>query len=81
MSGNLFQGWAPAIGGLHVLGGGLGIAFGVGRLAAPTGITQVGGIILVSHGSGTVAASFRTLWHGQVQRALAQKAFAVCHDT
>lgn len=73
MGDSLSPGWARAIGAMQVLGGGLEVALGVGGLAAPTGVTQVGGIILVAHGGDTVIAGFRTLWHGQVQRSLTQQ--------
>lgn len=74
MGDELSPGWARAIGAMQVLGGGLEVAFGIGGLAAPTGVTQVGGVILVAHGSDTVVAGFRTLWHGQVARSVTQQA-------
>jgi hypothetical protein len=73
MGDELSPGWARAIGAMQVLGGGLEVAFGLGGLAAPTGVTQVGGIILVAHGSDTVVAGFRTLWHGQVAHSYTQQ--------
>jgi hypothetical protein len=36
-------------------------------------VTQVGGIILVAHGSDTVVAGFRTLWYGNVARTFTQQ--------
>ncbi len=39
----------------------------------PTGVTQVGGVILIAHGSDTFVAGFRTLWTGQVQSSLTQQ--------
>jgi len=73
MSDELSPGWTRAIGAMQVLGGGLEVAFGAGGLADPTGVTQVGGIILVAHGSDTVVAGFRTLWHGRVERSFTQQ--------
>jgi hypothetical protein len=74
MADELSPVWARAVGGLQILGGGLEVAFGVGGLAAPTGVTQVGGIILVAHGGDTVIAGFRTLWHGRVERSFTEQA-------
>ena len=61
------------VGGIQVIGGALEIALGAGGLAAPTGVTQVGGVILIAHGADTVVAGFRSIWSGQTQSTLTQR--------
>ena len=60
----------------QVAGGALEIALGAGGLAAPTGVTQVGGVILIAHGSDTLIAGFRSIWTGDVQSTLTQQGAA-----
>jgi hypothetical protein len=50
------------VGVIQVVGGGLEVALGVGAVGLPTGVTQVGGVILIGHGADTVIAGFRSLY-------------------
>jgi hypothetical protein len=61
------------VGGIQVIGGALEIALGAGGVAAPTGVTQVGGVILIAHGADTVVAGFRSMWYGAPQSTLTQR--------
>jgi hypothetical protein len=54
------------VGVVQMVGGALEIALGAGGLAAPTGVTQVGGVILIAHGADTFLAGFRSIYYGQV---------------
>jgi len=72
-TGEVTWSWGPRIAGtLQVVGGALEVALGVGGVAVPTGVTTVGGIILIAHGSDTIIAGFRTLWSGEIQHSLTQ---------
>jgi len=61
------------VGAIQLIGGGLEIALGVGAVGAPTGVTQVGGVILIAHGADTMVAGFRSLWNGQVSHTYTQQ--------
>lgn len=61
------------IGVVQVAGGALEVTFGSGMMAAPTGITQVGGVILIAHGGDTIIAGFRSIWTGQLQSSGTQQ--------
>jgi hypothetical protein len=39
----------------------------------PSGITQVGGVILIGHGADTIVAGFRSIYSGQVQQSFTQQ--------
>ncbi|MBR0641345.1 DUF4225 domain-containing protein [Plastoroseomonas hellenica] len=58
---------------LQMVGGGLEIALGAGGVAAPTGVTQVGGVILIAHGADTVVAGFRSITSGEVKSSFTQQ--------
>lgn len=64
---------ARAVGAIQILGGGLEIALGVGGIVTPEPLTTVGGVILVTHGSDTVVAGFRSLFYGEVQQSFTQQ--------
>lgn len=61
---------ARVVGSVQILGGALEIALGAGGIATPTGVTQVGGVILIAHGSDTLIAGFRSILTGEVQQSL-----------
>ena len=61
------------VGVVQMAGGALEIALGAGGVATPTGITQVGGVILIAHGADTFVAGFRSVLSGQVQQSLTQQ--------
>jgi hypothetical protein len=58
---------ARAIGLTQVAGGGFEAMLGFGMTAVPTGVTQVGGVILILHGGDAIVAGFRSLWTGEIQ--------------
>ncbi|HKP58225.1 MAG TPA: hypothetical protein VJV78_15970 [Polyangiales bacterium] len=60
------------VGALQVVGGVLEVGLGVGGVAVPSGVTTVGGIILIAHGSDTIIAGFRTLMDGEVAHSYTQ---------
>ncbi len=62
------------IGLLQVVGGGIEIAAGAAGIAAPTGVTQVLGVIAVVHGADTASTGLMTLWTGEVQKTLTEQA-------
>jgi hypothetical protein len=64
------------VGVVQVVGGALEIALGAGGVVVPSGVTQVGGVILIGHGADTVIAGFRSIYSGQVQQSLTQKGAA-----
>ena len=57
---------ARLVGAVQVLGGGLEVALGIGGAIMPEPATTIGGVILIAHGSDTIAAGFRSLWYGEV---------------
>jgi hypothetical protein len=61
------------VGAIQMVGGVLEIALGVGGVAAPTGITQVGGVILIAHGADTFLAGFRSMYYGEVSNTYTQQ--------
>jgi hypothetical protein len=61
------------VGVVQMVGGALEIALGAGGLAAPTGVTQVGGVILIAHGADTFLAGFRSIYYGQVSSTYTQQ--------
>jgi hypothetical protein len=61
------------VGALQMAGGGLEIALGAGAAAAPTGVTQVGGVILIAHGADTVVAGFRSIRSGEAKTTFTQQ--------
>src|SRR5665213_2385058 len=64
---------ARVVGVVQMAGGALEIALGAGGMAAPTGVTQVGGAILIVHGADTFLAGFRSIYHGQVATTFTQQ--------
>jgi hypothetical protein len=65
--------WGPRlVGALQLVGGVLEVGLGIGGVAVPSGVTQVGGVILIAHGSDTIIAGFRTLWDGEVKQSFTQ---------
>ncbi len=62
-----------AVGGIQVLGGGLELVLGASMSVVPEPLTTAGGLILVVHGSDTIIAGFRTLWHGEVKESFTQQ--------
>ena len=66
-----FRPWAVGL--MQMAGGGLEILLGAGGVATPTGVTQVGGVILIAHGADTFNAGFRSIHSGQVQRSFTQQ--------
>ena len=66
-----FRPWAVGL--MQMAGGGLEILLGAGGVATPTGVTQVGGVILIAHGADTFIAGFRSIHSGQVQRSFTQQ--------
>ena len=64
---------ARAVGAIQIIGGGLEVALGVGGIIAPEPATTIGGVILVAHGTDTIVAGFRSLWHGEVQASVTQQ--------
>lgn len=64
---------ARTVGVVQMVGGALEIALGVGGVATPTGITQVGGVILITHGADTFVAGFRSIFTGEVQRSFTEQ--------
>ncbi len=60
------------VGVVQVVGGALEIALGAGGVVVPSGITQVGGVILIGHGADTIVAGFRSIYSGQVQQSFTQ---------
>lgn len=64
------------VGVIQMAGGALEIALGAGAFATPTGVTQVGGVILIAHGSDTFIAGFRSIWSDQVQQSFTQQGAA-----
>jgi hypothetical protein len=62
-----------AVGGLQLLGGGLELILGASMSVAPEPLTTAGGLVLVAHGSDTIIAGFRTLWHGEVKESFTQQ--------
>jgi len=75
-NGKAARSWlTTGIGILQVVGGGLEIAAGAAGIAAPTGVTQVLGVVAVAHGADTVWAGLRTIYDGnQVQQTYTQQA-------
>lgn len=65
--------WNRLVGVVQVVGGSLEVTLGSGMMAAPTGITQVGGVILIAHGGDTIVAGFRSIWTGQLQSSGTQQ--------
>jgi hypothetical protein len=61
------------VGVLQMAGGALEIALGAGGVATPTGVTPVGGVILIAHGADTFIAGFRSIYGGQVQQSFTQQ--------
>jgi hypothetical protein len=61
------------VGVIQVAGGALEIALGAGGVATPTGVTPVGGVILIAHGADTFIAGFRSIYSGQVQQSFTQQ--------
>ncbi|RYN16671.1 hypothetical protein AA0112_g12390 [Alternaria arborescens] len=55
-------------GALTVVGGALEIAVGVVGIAAPTGVTQVLGVVAVAHGADTTWAGLKQVWTGEQQK-------------
>ncbi len=69
--------WAArGIGVLQLVGAGLEAAGGVGALAVPepTGLTKVGGVLLLGHAVDTGQTALRTIWSGEVKHTLTQQA-------
>lgn len=66
---------ARGIGLLQLGGSALELAGGVGALAVPepTGLTKVGGVLLIGHGLDTGQTALRTLWTGEVKHTLTQQ--------
>ena len=64
------------VGVIQMAGGALEIALGAGAFATPTGVTQVGGVILIAHGADTFIAGFRSIWSDQVQQSFTQQGAA-----
>jgi hypothetical protein len=64
------------VGTVQMVGGALEIALGAGGVAAPTGVTQVGGVILIAHGADTFVAGFRSILSGEVQQSFTQQGAA-----
>ena len=64
---------ARAVGAIQIIGGGLEVALGVGGIVLPEPATTVGGVILVAHGTDTIVAGFRSLWHGEVKESLTKQ--------
>src|SRR5260370_16223726 len=61
------------VGVIQMAGGTLEIALGAGGVATPTGVTQVGGVILIAHGADTFVAGFRSIFSSQVQQSFTQQ--------
>jgi hypothetical protein len=61
------------VGAIQMVGGALEIALGAGGVAAPTGVTQVGGVILIAHGADTFLAGFRSMYYGEVSTTYTQQ--------
>jgi RHS repeat-associated protein len=73
-NGHDSQAWINrGIGALQLVGGGLEIAAGAVGIAAPTGVTQVLGVIAVVHGADTASTGLMTIWTGEVQKTLTQQ--------
>jgi hypothetical protein len=60
------------VGALQLVGGVLEVGLGVGGVAVPSGVTTVGGVILIAHGTDTIIAGFRTLMDGEVRHSFTQ---------
>ena len=60
------------VGALQLVGGVLEVGLGVGGVAVPSGVTTVGGVILIAHGTDTIVAGFRTLLEGEVRHSFTQ---------
>ncbi|MBA2937207.1 insecticidal toxin complex protein [Paenibacillus sp. CGMCC 1.16610] len=62
------------IGLLQVVGGVMEISAGSAGVAAPTGVTQVLGVVAIIHGIDTAATGIRTIVSGEVQHTLTEQA-------
>jgi len=58
------------VGALQILGGGFEAAMGMGALAVGGPLGIVGGVLLVSHGTDTIVAGFRSVLTGEVTPTL-----------
>jgi hypothetical protein len=67
---------ARVVGVIQMAGGALEIALGIGGVATPTGVTQVGGVILIGHGADTFIAGFRSIYYGEVKQSGTQQGVA-----
>lgn len=61
------------VGAIQVVGGVLEVALGVGGVAVPAVVTQVGGVILIAHGTDTIVAGFESMWSGDVHSTYTQR--------
>ncbi|MFI1159285.1 SpvB/TcaC N-terminal domain-containing protein [Streptomyces sioyaensis] len=66
--------WNRAVGVVQVVGGAMEISAGAAGIAAPTGVTQVLGVVAVAHGADTTWAGLKTIWTGEVQKTYTEQA-------
>ncbi|MET9385993.1 SpvB/TcaC N-terminal domain-containing protein [Streptomyces sp. NPDC002928] len=66
--------WNRAVGVVQVVGGALEIGVGAAGVAAPTGVTQVLGVVAIAHGADTTWAGLKTVWTGEVQKTYTEQA-------
>jgi hypothetical protein len=62
------------VGVVQVVGGAVEVTLGAGATAVPAGVTQVGGVILIAHGTDTMVAGFRSIWTGHTTKTMTQRA-------